>query len=351
MRACLSGRAVPQSSRDISDLVDHRCFYDGFNPTRKLLMGYYTCGLSRNAVAVSLLTNKVHFAEDFLRSLPQYISNQSVAGFMIEQAVLSSIALNGLNVKREINRPMEVVLFQDIPRIYSNTKEPVLYLPRVFNFRAIDGIIIWIGPKPKTQRKKRELFLFPLQITLAPDKHSDSHKIFFSDWESWTEGLQDFDVVPEFVWISPKGAETKEHRRSPEWPAHVERNVPIHQVSKETWNLYNEAKRHQPIREAPEILASEQGGSEKPEGSEEPERPVEHAGSDGLSAATRPNVRKTRGRGGKGSGGREDRRKDYMNMKNAELEALLRSRSLPCSGKKADRVTRLLENDKNKETR
>src|ERR1700722_16599709 len=86
MKACLSGRAVPQSSRDISDLVDHRHFYDEFNPTRKLLMGYYTCGLSRNAVAVSLLTNKVHFAEDFLRSLPQYISNQSVAGFMIEQA-------------------------------------------------------------------------------------------------------------------------------------------------------------------------------------------------------------------------------------------------------------------------
>src|SRR5436305_175868 len=113
MKACLSGRAVPQSSKDISDLVDHRYFYDEFDPACKLLVGYYTCGLSRNAVAASLLTNKVNFADqDFLRSLPEYISNPSVAGFMIEQAVLSSIANNGLNIKQEINRPMEVFLFQ-----------------------------------------------------------------------------------------------------------------------------------------------------------------------------------------------------------------------------------------------
>ncbi|TID26506.1 SAP domain-containing protein [Venturia nashicola] len=37
---------------------------------------------------------------------------------------------------------------------------------------------------------------------------------------------------------------------------------------------------------------------------------------------------------------------DYSKMKNAELEALLRERSLPHTGKKADMVARLQENDK-----
>ena len=43
--------------------------------------------------------------------------------------------------------------------------------------------------------------------------------------------------------------------------------------------------------------------------------------------------------------------KDYSNIKNAELQKLLKSRSLPRSGKKADMVTRLLEDDKKKGAR
>ena len=84
----------------------------------------------------------------------------------------------------------------------------------------------------------------------------------------------------------------------------------------------------------------EQGGSEEPEGREEQGR------SDGLSAAAGTSVWKTTRSGGKG-----DKGNDYMNMKNAELEVLLKSRSLPHSGKKADKVARLLEDDKNKESR
>jgi len=46
---------------------------------------------------------RVRFAdEDFLKSSPQYIDNSSVAGFMIEKVVLSSIALTGLNSISEV---------------------------------------------------------------------------------------------------------------------------------------------------------------------------------------------------------------------------------------------------------
>ena len=212
------------------DLVDHRYFYDEFDPKQKGFVGKYTCGLSRNAVAASLLTNKVNFAnKDFLRSLPDYINNPSVSGFIIEQAVLSSIATSGLDIKKpEINRPMNVVSLQGRrPNFHTETKKPVLYIPQVFNFRGIDGVIVWIGPKPKTGRKVQELFMFPLQITLARDKHSDSHKTSFSEWTSWIEDLQQFDVVPEFVWITPEGAENKMHNKSRKWPAHIEQDIPI----------------------------------------------------------------------------------------------------------------------------
>src|SRR6266480_4578738 len=99
MKACLSGQPVLPSLMAIPDLVDHRYFYDEFDPERNWFVRNYTCGLFRNAVATLLLTNKVNFADgDFLRSLPDYISNPSVSRFIIEQAVLSSIATSGLNI-------------------------------------------------------------------------------------------------------------------------------------------------------------------------------------------------------------------------------------------------------------
>jgi hypothetical protein len=80
MKACLSGQLVPLSSMDIPDLVDHRYFYDEFDPARSGFVGYYTCGVSRNTVAASLLTNKVYFDTDFLRSLPKYIASHALLG-------------------------------------------------------------------------------------------------------------------------------------------------------------------------------------------------------------------------------------------------------------------------------
>jgi len=99
MVAALYHRTVLLPSSLILNLIDHRYFYDKFDDTDGRFVAYYTCGISRDAVSPMLLANKLLFGDsDFLRSLPDYINNASVAGYMIEQAVLASIAFNGLSI-------------------------------------------------------------------------------------------------------------------------------------------------------------------------------------------------------------------------------------------------------------
>lgn len=248
MRAYLFGRFISISTKAMPGLVDYRYFYDKYDSKRRGYTAHYTCGIYRNAVASMILENKVPFDGEVLRSLPRYTSNPCVTGFIIGQAILAWISLRGLNITPELKQPMGVTLFQDDVPSFDTTKiNPVLYIPKVFNFRNIDGIIVRIAPKPKMKRRKQKLFMFPFQITLAPDKHSDSRPKFFSEWEKWTEGLRGFDVVPEFVWISPKAAKTTKHAKSGQCPAHVERYVPIKRVSAGIWNWYDEGKRSQRI--------------------------------------------------------------------------------------------------------
>ena len=247
MRACLLGLPI-RPLNDIAALVDHRYFYDKYDPERKKPLGHYTSGICRNAVALMLLEDKLRFGKKLLQSLPKYISNPYVTGFIMKQAVLSSIVLEGLNITPELNRPMEVTFFpRNVPSINTTTNGPVLYIPEEFNSRGIDGIIVWIAPKPKNKRVKQKLFMFPLQITLAPDKHSNSRKNFFAKWETWTGRPEEFAVMPEFVWISPKAAETKEHVKDSQWPAHLEHYVPIRDVSMGIWNWYDGGKRSERI--------------------------------------------------------------------------------------------------------
>ena len=81
-----------------------------------------------------------------------------MTGFIIEQAVISWIVHNGLNVGQLKNQQMTVTVFEgDRPNWQNDiTKKPVFYYPRAFNFRAIDGIIVWIGSKPKTEKRKQK---------------------------------------------------------------------------------------------------------------------------------------------------------------------------------------------------
>jgi hypothetical protein len=83
-----------------------------------------------------------------------------------------------------------------------HTHKPVLH-PQAFNFRAIDGVIVQKQSKPEKGRAKRRMFML-LQITLA-ETHSESDENFFSEWGKWIDGLEEFEVVPTFVWIIKEG--------------------------------------------------------------------------------------------------------------------------------------------------
>jgi len=101
--------------------------------------------------------------------------------------------------------------------------------------------------------------MYPLQITVA-QKHKDSHETFFNKWEKWIDGLEEFDVFPEFIWISEEGGDTKE------------RNISISEVNKGIGMRYKIEKRRRLIQKAPEILAGEQVGMEERGELEEPEQ-------------------------------------------------------------------------------
>ena len=268
MKACLSRRPVPNSSSNIPKLVDHRYFYDEY--TNNTYVGNYTCGLARNAVAAVLRDGGENFVDtDFLKSIYDNINNPSVAGFIIEQAVLSSIGSNGLAIRECINQPMTIVIFEaEYPEFRIDlTNTRVLYCPKKFNFRAIDGLIV--APRESqsskkkgitntnTEQEKPKLFMAPLQITLAPKTHSDSHGKFFNKWKEWTKGLEEFDIEVEFMWITPDPASSQDHLPKSLQPFHKERNVNFGEVNQDIWKHYQIAKEGQKIRKAPEELGVE----------------------------------------------------------------------------------------------
>ena len=234
MIGALYNKTVPWSSRIIPNLVDHRYFYDKVDDTGRV--GYHTCGVSCKAVFPMLLSNKVLAGGTILQSLSGFIHNSSVTEYMIEQAVLAWIAFYGLNLPR-LRESMEVRVFHDpVPNLKPKTNWPVLHIPQIFNYKAIDGVIVK-KEDPASEGNKQRLFIYPLQITVA-EKHEDSHKTFFDQWEKWIANLGEFDVIPEFIWITKEGGEEKRHLQTGQWPAHKERNISISEVNKHIGMMY-----------------------------------------------------------------------------------------------------------------
>jgi len=163
---------------------------------------------SSRRCSTSALESTVDFADtDFLTSLCDYISEEAVVGFMIENAVLSSIRSIGLAINAEIAKPMALRTLTDPPIFEMDVwDKPVLYRPKPFNFKAIDGMIVLIEPDKNAKKNKNakptkpKLFMFPIQITLSPSTHTDSQEKFFKEhYRKWTKDLSDFDVVLEFL--------------------------------------------------------------------------------------------------------------------------------------------------------
>jgi hypothetical protein len=239
--ACFRHGAIPTGRDAHLDLIDDRYFYE-LDDNK----GWYTCGLIRDAVRNELLAWNEDFADtDFLTSLPDFIDNKSIAGFMIEDAVLLSIRLNGLAINAEISgKAMEVRLLRCPSYIKTNTTgTAVLYRPNKFKLKAIDGMIVLIKPGEKNTKKK--LLMFPLQITLSLADYANSREQFFKEYGRWIKGHSYFDVEIQFLWITPERRNTQEHPASldPEWPKHVERYIPLQDVNRVIWEKYEDAQK------------------------------------------------------------------------------------------------------------
>jgi hypothetical protein len=216
--ACFRHETIPIERDAHLDLIDHRYFYE-LDDNK----GWYICSLIRDAVG-----DQLSYMEHFVARL---IDNRSVARFMIEHAVLSSIRSNGLAISAEVGKAMEVRLFRSLSDINTNIiGTAVLYRP-VFNFKAIDGMIVLI--KPGEKNAKDELLMFPLQITLAPADHANSCEQFFGEYGRWIEGLSYLDVEVQFLWITPECRDSQEYPASldPKWPKHLERYIPLQNVN------------------------------------------------------------------------------------------------------------------------
>jgi hypothetical protein len=168
---------------------------------------------------------------------------------MMEYAILSSIQLKGLPIGAGIGASMELRPLED-PSDFEKAiaDKPVLYRPRKFNFKAIDGVIILIKPdklNDEEDAKKKKLLMFPFQITVAPATHANSREQFFEEYGWWIEDLSKYDVDIQFLWITPECRDSQEYPAKPErkWPKHLERYIPFKDVDKEIGERYENAQK------------------------------------------------------------------------------------------------------------
>jgi len=248
--ACFNHTTVPSGLHN--DLIDHRYFYHD-QPKE---IGHSTCGLARDAVAHELLELRVDFADTaFLTSIGNHIGDKAVIGFLIENAVLSSIRTIGLAIGGDLAQPMELRTLKEPPDFEMDFWDTaVLYRPKPFNLEAIDGMIVLIESEENAKKNakknaknknaeptKQKLFMFPIQITVAK-AHDDSRVDFFEQYyHEWTKNLSSYDVVVEFLWITQILRKVVKYKKCEDWPAHTERYIPLMDVNLKIGRKYKDA--------------------------------------------------------------------------------------------------------------
>ena len=113
--------------------------------------GNYACGLVRDAVADQLLQEGDNFADtDCLTSLPHFIKNKSITGFMIEHAVLSSIRSERFSYWQKHWEKHASETPQGTHELRQPSRISRCFIgPEICNFPAIDAMIVLIKPKEK----------------------------------------------------------------------------------------------------------------------------------------------------------------------------------------------------------
>jgi len=162
--------------------------------------GAVTCGIARRAATDFL--RSFGNPEDFLdpqwsHSLRLAGNNMCILGFLVEQMVLSWMTNRGCGfIEERFRDRLHTVLVDAIPEDVS-IKPPgvVLYIPTVYNFPAVDAVLVEIGPEGTAA-------VYGIQVTIS-QTHSDAEEMFFRKWETWLDHLDlpRGKVQFGFVWI------------------------------------------------------------------------------------------------------------------------------------------------------
>jgi hypothetical protein len=156
-----------------------------------------------------VLDGDQHFVDGPFLGNIRTTRNPSMRGFLIEQACLTYVRHNGLLLPAPFGllKPDQVVYFDAGEESHalgpSSRSACVLYIPRPFNYRAIDAILRYLtfGQNEHGQQVITGVLLVPIQVTISAS-HKPSPEAFYPKHQVW---LEDIDVgVPRqhvFVWL------------------------------------------------------------------------------------------------------------------------------------------------------
>ncbi|MDO9334038.1 MAG: hypothetical protein Q7T57_05900 [Dehalococcoidales bacterium] len=200
-----------------SDVYDHRYLYED-----DLGVGHIACGLARDCLVAVIrqLDGDSHFVDGSFLSNMKTTRNPSMRGFLIEQACLTYIRNSGLLLPSPVGllKPDQVVYFdagsEDIARSASIRTPCVLYIPRPFNYRAIDAVIrrVTFGQNAAGEEIITGVLLVPIQVTVSAS-HKFSPAAFYPRHHVW---LSDIDAsVPRqhvFAWLRRDRQDSIDHQ-------------------------------------------------------------------------------------------------------------------------------------------
>lgn len=198
-------RSFLLGGKPLDDEYDHRYLYED-----KAGDGHVACGLARDCVAAAIRVlewDREFVGGNFLTHI-KTTRNPSVRGFLIEQACLTYIRRNGFLLPDGVRiQPQRVVYFDtdgERDALLSAPNAPcVLYIPRPFNYKAIDAIVrcLTFTQGQYGQQVISHVHLLPIQITDS-GSHKHSPSSFYPRHHVWLEDLEpEVQRKHTFVWV------------------------------------------------------------------------------------------------------------------------------------------------------
>ncbi|KAI5781032.1 hypothetical protein DFH27DRAFT_656850 [Peziza echinospora] len=225
--ACLMGGRIDRGGGKLLDFRFFNIDSDG--------QGRVTCEFVRRIVSPYIRKVKgtaTFFSPNFATEL-HLSTNPCVLGYQVEGMVLSHIAQNGLpEAGAEFAKVSDLQFYNKAPE-FRQQNNVTLHVPKAFNHRAVDGILVHRGPREEGGIKA---VMVGLQITIS-GRHEDACPPWLATAQQWSRSIEADEVEYRFCWIvenfdhiskSPKEIfSAKERAGKVVWPAHERLRVKI----------------------------------------------------------------------------------------------------------------------------